>query len=1069
MTGNGDAAKLIEKAIVASIKFEELMDSIDFDSYFKEAEEDKDVKDSYGGKLYYENIGKASNCFKDIVEEIDKKVEDIPFKPDDESSIQWLINELIEAKKTRLEAKQQINWKNEKEKYNYSLYELHTAFDKIPRIYFPSQKEEQLIDNFNWVKVLYFNELAICYSGLDKSSMSLGYAEQSLTLLEDLYPQLKNMKDNTEWEKFNSDVKRKKEPLPPLQIIRLYTFALYNKGEAERLLRNEDEALRTFHRIYEIYKPRKEKKPNEIFSDYNSALLRKEMILINLGRGEEAKQALEKICEDKKAKIFFENFENIFNDNRLMEGILEIASAFTDSKEYDDAYKILERFYNDQFRYTSVQRKANVYMLRLLYEYKKNRPEDFAKNEQTIIEKYPKFANLKDDNLLVGLLKKSVRRQDGGNFKRICTYLAERSQQKYYDSGDSANIENFKNALKYFYLYLFNEYYFDNDEKKPMELEEAFSKEVIPKLKEELDSLLEYADKLGVEFQDILDSVNDAKYLGGFFDLYVDMCLNDKLVLKKEGDMEEDIYVLSKTEKKIVKNIVKKLVERLTDIYSQNDNDIELERIEKNYELFMLEFKRLEEGLGRILRKGEPEKFIEAFFFQNKMGGMSTESIVDQMKKNTDEFVKNVVGTSKIHYRGKGEIKGIFNVLRRWNSFTPTLRSPVNPSKGGGYFLHFSYNDETCGIVIDPGYNFLENFFSQGFKIGDIDVVLVSHAHPDHTDNLPSILSLFYAMNERLREYSYKKNKNKKNLTLVLSPGVFEHYTRIIKPSEEVLKDIIVVHSKGGDLKDSYNFKSKDNKIKIKIEAFGTSHHDLSQFQSLGFRVIVNDEKIIGYTGDAKWDSETWPKHLQECSIICAHLGSIVNVLDKKDFCNTFCYEHDKKCKNKAYQDDCKGSKFSKVNVTRRGKSIEQTQKENHLYLAGLASFFNSFFKKDTKLKLGIISEFGEELKYGIRMDLYYKFNDWLKDIIGENKENPRFLPGDIGLEVDVFTGDILCHCCNRFVKRDWIYPTPYGKEEAICFVCKECRKVLSTYQIGEMLEEYCENGRTLELVDESE
>ena len=59
---------------------------------------------------------------------------------------------------------------------------------------FNNQKDKGLINNLNWAKVLYYNELAICYSGLARSSMSLGYAELSISLLEELYPQLKKIK-----------------------------------------------------------------------------------------------------------------------------------------------------------------------------------------------------------------------------------------------------------------------------------------------------------------------------------------------------------------------------------------------------------------------------------------------------------------------------------------------------------------------------------------------------------------------------------------------------------------------------------------------------------------------------------------------------------------------------------------------------------------------------------------------------------------------------------------------------------------------------------------------------------
>jgi len=494
----------------------------------------------------------------------------------------------------------------------------------------------------------------------------------------------------------------------------------------------------------------------------------------------------------------------------------------------------------------------------------------------------------------------------------------------------------------------------------------------------------------------------------------------------------------------------------LDKIYYQKDKDKDIEQIEIDFGGYESKFNDLSE----IIKESDIENFIGDSFFKNRQNGLNGLTITNQMKRNTSEFINKVIGKSKGRTDNNDEPVSTLCVLRRWNSFTPTLSSSINQSKGGGYFFRFYDKDVPFGIVIDPGFDFLRNFFSQGFKIGDIDLILVSHAHPDHTDNLASILSLLHEMNSRLGEYSNEKKINKKNLTLVLSPGVFEQYNQIISISEKELKDVIVVDGKVDEL----SFFNGH----IKIKPFKTPHQDLSKFHSLGFIITVeNKEKHkIGYTGDIKWKNDEnylpdYLKYFYECDIICVHLGSIINILKGKTFCNTFCNDFVGKLEKCDNFERCLSENFENVNVT-KSKLIEQTQEENHLFLAGLTMFFNSLLdNKNNKLKLAIISEFGEELKNGIRIDLFNKFNNWLQQKSGGKS---KCLPGDIGLEVNVLNTNIYCNCCKRFVEN--VRPIPYGKEEAICFVCKECESVLSSYQIDHILKDYCENGRQLEPAD---
>ena len=110
-------------------------------------------------------------------------------------------------------------------------------------------------------------------------------------------------------------------------------------------------------------------------------------------------------------------------------------------------------------------------------------------------------------------------------------------------------------------------------------------------------------------------------------------------------------------------------------------------------------------------------------------------------------------------------------VLRRWNSYTPSLPMAQHNmdglnqySIGGGYYLFLQSEEGSLnhgyGLVIDPGYNFIHNFGSAGFGLDDIDGILMTHAHNDHTNDFESILSLLYQ-----RNHKYKGEKSNFSIT----------------------------------------------------------------------------------------------------------------------------------------------------------------------------------------------------------------------------------------------------------------------------------------------------------------
>jgi tetratricopeptide (TPR) repeat protein len=82
-------------------------------------------------------------------------------------------------------------------------------------------------------------------------------------------------------------------------------------------------------------------------------------------------------------------------------------------------------------------------------------------------------------------------------------------------------------------------------------------------------------------------------------------------------------------------------------------------------------------------------------------------------------------------------------ILREWNSYTPALPAEGESDRGGGYFIRHA----GAGIVVDPGYDFIENFYRAGGRLCDIDHICITHAHDDHTAELESLLMLLHRYN----------------------------------------------------------------------------------------------------------------------------------------------------------------------------------------------------------------------------------------------------------------------------------------------------------------------------------
>ena len=131
--------------------------------------------------------------------------------------------------------------------------------------------------------------------------------------------------------------------------------------------------------------------------------------------------------------------------------------------------------------------------------------------------------------------------------------------------------------------------------------------------------------------------------------------------------------------------------------------------------------------------------------------------MLDDIIKIFSKSINEVDKINKIVLNSARTIKdndNFLSILKKWNSVSP--KYPLNRSKkyihflkndykaGGGFFLVL----DGYGLIIDPGYNFLELFYENGFVPRDIDGIFISHCHDDHCIDLESIFSIIFKINE---------------------------------------------------------------------------------------------------------------------------------------------------------------------------------------------------------------------------------------------------------------------------------------------------------------------------------
>jgi len=798
---------LIVKAINASIEFEELMEKIDFNSWFEDTDEKMLTNryDKNAFKQYTKRVKEAEKICKRFI--LDKNSE--------KEFVEGLLQDLFKAKLNRLEARRASELDIEKNKYIEGVNTLHLALNRIPLEYLQKSSDDDRKKDYDLLMILLYNDLSICYSGLKNSSMSRGYAEESIKLIEEDedYKKFRREIDNIE-NKIDSKIATEKDykKLSTLPFVSgeckkydLYTFALFCRGVAEFRSFLKEEAEKTFMQIINFVC--KFKFPEN--SDYFSTLIQLASLLIDLGRGKESIKMLEMNSMIDKT------------DRRWAESLLEKASALIDQSRYTEARDTLDKLFclgkSRNERLAEPILNGQIYYGRSYLEEARNvgreKEDNLRKAKEELEKAYKRSKERKQKNLI----QKAA--------KYIAEVYQERKNQEdtltYYSiSISEGEVKDFSDLLKNDW----NDFVMDCED---IDILDNFSKQIC--------DFISATFKKGKECND-----------------KISFCLDLLDKLRKECDEKENLVLSEQAERR------KEEIELIQQGKKGGiPETLQNNKFKENYEILTA---------GNNAGRQNDDLLLTAKQMQARLDSNErtfNKALYGRTDKRTDDspLVELIVlrrwnsfspGLSKRYAISLGG----GHLLRIWApEFNGIKREDSSNEKKNDQNSWFN-------IVVDPGYNFLLNFHSENFKVEDIDAVVVTHSHPDHCAELSGIMDLMRQINKR-----QTGEKNRKRVYLLLSKGAYKKFSPYTQDWKKQLKDVVLLEDKT---------KWPETDQEFEITAIQTAHADLGGVRAIGIFVKIkgNDGILLGFTGDTPWRKYIREK-FKNCDILCLHMGGV--------------------------------------------------------------------------------------------------------------------------------------------------------------------------------------------------
>lgn len=379
---------------------------------------------------------------------------------------------------------------------------------------------------------------------------------------------------------------------------------------------------------------------------------------------------------------------------------------------------------------------------------------------------------------------------------------------------------------------------------------------------------------------------------------------------------------------------------------------------------------------------------------------------MNESKSRTDSFLFD---KSFLHSE-----MSLLLVLRQWNSYTPVIPVEEEADRGGGYYLR--HRGE--GIVIDPGYDFIDNFYRAGCRFCDIDHIIITHAHDDHTAEFEALIML-------LHQYNKEKVGSTKRISLYLSQGAQRKFAGLIDLRDQRFLRIVSLCPPSPTEQQSLKISSS-----IELTTLPAYHDDVITRDlsvGLGFVLSVDEgERRIVFTGDSGLYPKKYGANLSQEYYDVARTRPKLNAVESEALHKKYPQKFHRPDLLVLHIGSIKEYEFASLDGL-VGKEFDEGMwfYPNHLGILGSMVMLDQLSPS-----VAIVSEFGSELK-----DFFIKLVDILNRALcakqttdGKDEEKSWVIPGDLTIAYNIAHRTFLCHDTLEFMEHKYLKCHP-GKE----------------------------------------